>query len=184
MSQIAVSSTKDAYLTQTLSNLNIHGFYGAQDYPSDGHDRLRSRGYHAADVWSLSQEFSPFWLSFPKVAAAFANQQEAAYRISETKEGYLTALEDTVMAKAERGPLIVLHDTLKAVKTMKEMCTINEVPFFPVTKDKEMADGCTVYNPWQRLGDVETLAQYGRGVDIRFKQDSVVVIGLNPGRMD
>ena len=46
-----------------------------------------------------------------------------------------------------------------------------------------MIDAITVIRR-MTTGDVATLPPYGRGVDIRFKTDSVVVIGFLPSRME
>ena len=66
---------------------------------------------------------------------------------------------------------------------VKGICDAQKIPLFPAAKDKDLIDAITVIRR-MTTGDVATLPPYGRGVDIRFKTDSVVVIGFLPSRME
>ena len=108
---------------------------------------------------------------------------DAEYHVCPNKSDYSAKLAESITTEAANGPVVVFLDTKKAIKSLKEVASACEIPFYPVTTDVEMSNTLAIVRD-KEDGIFATLARYGRGVDVRFKKDSVVIVGYLPERME
>ena len=76
-------------------------------------------------------------------------------------------------------PILIFFDTKTKVTLAKKICSEMKIDFYSAVTDQELETLKTVIKGKDR-GVVATLAYYGRGTDIRFKDDSYVIIGFTP----
>ena len=92
-------------------------------------------------------------------------------------------MEETITREANQRPIIVFVNKKNQVGKLKTLCATLDIPFFSATSDTEMATTLGVIGNLER-GLVAALDSYGRGIDIRFKVDSFVLIGFLPERLE
>ena len=73
-------------------------------------------------------------------------------------------------------------DTQAKVNFAKKICQEANITFFTANKDYEMASTLPIHHQFNR-SVIAVHEKYGRGVDIRFDEDSLVIVGFKHSRI-
>ena len=88
-------------------------------------------------------------------------------------------MENVIRGECDTNPIIVYVETKVKANRIKQICNANKVPYWAALDDKQLEKSLAVVGS-QSKGLLCALPQYGRGVDIKFKTDSFVLIGYLP----
>ena len=107
------------------------------------------------------------------------------YQVLKDKEAHWKAIKEAVEAKWRDKPIIVFFQHKNKIKELKKFCDTHKpnIPFYSAENDPQIVRMMSEIRPLDR-GVVATIGEYGRGLDIRLKVDSFVVIGFLPSRYD
>ena len=92
-------------------------------------------------------------------------------------------MESVIRGEFETNPLIVYVDSKVKANRVKQICNANNVPHWSILDDNQLERTLGIVSG-QSKGLICALPKYGRGCDIRFKEDSRVVIGYKPERLE
>ena len=105
------------------------------------------------------------------------------YEVVSNEIMYWESLRRVIDEKANIKPVIVFLENKSKVSRVAKMCKEKGIVCDQATNDIELENVRSVIRQKDR-GVVLTLGSYGRGVDLRFKVDSLVVIGYAPANLD
>ena len=102
--------------------------------------------------------------------------------VERDEAAFKSALKEQILSAASMAPVIVFVDRQKKIDWIKPFVKASGHAFFTASTDMEMRLQLGALGGVQS-GVMAVLANFGRGVDIRFAKDAIVVIGYLPARM-
>ena len=88
-------------------------------------------------------------------------------------------MEDVIRGECDTNPMIVYVDTKVKAKRIEQICKANNVLYWKALNETQLEQSMAVVAS-QTKGLLCALPKYGRGSNIRFKEDSFVLIGYLP----
>ena len=115
-------------------------------------------------------------------ASEAACKHDLRYCVVKTKEDFDNEMRTTIIEESKARPVIVFLDYANKAHKIQYIAKEIGVPFFKATNDTEILVTLSVIEN-QSHGIVAVTEAYARGTDIRFSQDSFVLIGFLPERL-
>ena len=111
------------------------------------------------------------------------SKQNVQYEVVKDEDAYLFSIEQIILEKMEKSPVIVFVDFKNKIGKISKLCAEIGAQFESAKDSDELRLLRGTMRSMDR-GVIATLDEFGRGVDLRCKVDSFVIIGFLPKMMN